>query len=132
MQFMVCKVHDRICGRPDINALLDQFVHEKQIFPELTEGYRETARLDITSLAYGSTYVPAKVAIEIQQENKPVKVVWDMREDRVENYVLINPQYLTYILYKKVMNMIQLHHSYHCSHIMIKNTSMLLELIAKL
>ena len=91
-----------ICGRPDINALLDQFVHEKQISPELAESYRETAKLKTTglhidSLAYGSTYVPAKVAIEMQEENKGVKVVWDMREDRIQNTVFINPQFPTYL-----------------------------------
>ena len=91
-----------ICGRPDINALLDQFVHENQISPELAESYRETAKLktkelNIDGLAYGSTYVPAKVAIEMQEENKCVKVVWDMREDRIQNTVFINPQFPTYL-----------------------------------
>ena len=42
-----------ICGRPDINALIDQFVHEKQISPELAENYRETAKLKTTGLDIG-------------------------------------------------------------------------------
>ena len=57
----------------------------------------KTTGLDIDSLAYGSTYVPAKVAIEMQEENKGVHVVWDMREDRIENTVFIKPQFPTYL-----------------------------------
>ena len=91
-----------ICGRPDINALLDQFVNEKQISPDTAECYRNTARnktefLNIDKLCYGSTYVPTKVAIEMQKDNHYTKVVWDSRQDRDEQTLCMNPQFPFYL-----------------------------------
>ena len=91
-----------IIGRADINALLDQFVHEKQISPKIAESYRETAKnqssnLDIENLCYGSTYVPSKIAIEMQQENHLVKVIIDSNDDNREEIYHIKPQFPLYL-----------------------------------
>ena len=69
-----------IYGRPDINALLDEFVKEKLIPKEFAESYCNTARSkmdgsDMNKMSYGATYVPAKITIQMQQENNYVKVL---------------------------------------------------------
>jgi hypothetical protein len=91
-----------IYRRADINALLDQFVNEKLISHETAAAYRETAKekakeFDDGKLCYGATYVPAVIAITMQKENQPVKVIWDMREDRTEETKLIKPQFPHYL-----------------------------------
>ena len=71
-----------IRGRPDINALLDEFVKESLIPAEFAETFRQTAKQrtlhhDIDDLISGGTYVPAEAAIRMQQHNKIVRVIWD-------------------------------------------------------
>ena len=91
-----------IRGRPDINALLDQFVNEEQISSETAKCYRNTAKsktkfLNIDKLCYGSTYVPTKVAVEMQKDKHCIKVVWDSRQDRNEQTLCIKPQFPFYL-----------------------------------
>lgn len=91
-----------ISGRPDINALLDQFIHEKHISPELAKNYRELARMkshdfDSDRLSYGSTYVPAKIAIQMQQEKQMVKIMLDANDNHTEETKYVNPQFPAYL-----------------------------------
>ena len=81
-------------GRPDINELLTQFVHEKDLCPEFANDYCELAQstpLDIENLSYGSTYVPIDVAIDIGVD-KTRNVLWDNGQSH-----FIMPCFPTYI-----------------------------------
>ncbi len=87
-----------IRGRPDINTLLNQFVKDELIPPQSAEVYRDTAKeltenLNIEKQSFGSTYVPASIAILMQQEINIVDVIWDCREDRVEDHQHMKPQF---------------------------------------
>ena len=69
-----------IRGCPNINALLNQFVKEELISPQFSEVYRGTAKertenLNIKEQSFGSTYVPARIAILVQQEINIVDVI---------------------------------------------------------
>ena len=70
-------------GRPNINELLTQFVHEQDLCPEFANSYRKLAQstpLDIENLSYGSMYVPIDVVIDIGID-KTNNVVWIMGRD---------------------------------------------------
>ena len=87
-----------IRGRPDINTLLNQFVKDELISPQSAEVYRDTAKgltenLNIEKQSFGSTYVPARTAILMQQEINIVDVIWDCREDRIEDHQHMKPQF---------------------------------------
>ena len=91
-----------IIGRPDINALLDQFVHEGQISPEIAESYRNTARIkskdiDIESLCYGATYVPPKIALQMEEEKKLTKVTIESNDVNAEESFYIKTQFPPYV-----------------------------------
>jgi hypothetical protein len=92
-----------LLGRPDINALLDQFVKEKAIPPEFAENIRAIARVknedfNITKYSYGATYVPAKVATSMQQEDHVIPVICNNTGDdetrTSKNMVPIFPKYI--------------------------------------
>ena len=77
-----------IRGRPDINALLDQFVKETLIPAEFAETLRQTAKqvtqhYDIDDLISGGTYVPVEAAIQMQQQEKFTKVILDGINDEI-------------------------------------------------
>ena len=87
-----------ICGRPDINTLLNPFVKDELVPPQSAEVYRDTAKeltenLNIEKQSFGSAYVPTKITILMQQEINIVDVIWDCREDRVEDHQHMKPQF---------------------------------------
>ena len=66
-------------GRADINALLTQIVHEKDLSLDMASKIRQIAEnspFDINKLSYGATYVPIDVAIDLGND-KLCDVVWD-------------------------------------------------------
>ena len=66
-------------GRADINALLTQIVHEKDLSLDMASKIRQIAEnspFDINKLSYGATYVPIDVAIDLGND-KLRDVVWD-------------------------------------------------------
>ena len=66
-------------GRADINALLTQIVHEKDLSEDAALNIRQKAEnypLDIDKFSFGATYVPIDVAIDLGNE-KTRDVVWD-------------------------------------------------------
>ena len=78
------------------------------------------------SLCFGSTYVPANVAIQMQQEKHMRKVIIDMNDTRSEETFYMQPQFPSYIY------PIQKSHEYGATPILTptlnhkeKNTSML-------
>ena len=77
-------------------------MNEEQISSETAESYRNTAKsktrfLNIDKLCYGSTYVPTKVAVEMQKDKHCIKVVWESRQNRNEQTLCIKPQFLFYL-----------------------------------
>ena len=77
-------------GRADINALLTQFVIEKELTPEIAANYRDLAQkmvLDEKKLSCGATYVPINVSSDIGI-NKCRDVIWDTT-GRPEKHVML-------------------------------------------
>ena len=78
---------------------------EKLIPFEYANNYRniaksQTRNIDMNDLCYGATYVPAKIAIQMQQTDHIVPVVWDgssnEEENKTENIICtlyMTPQY---------------------------------------
>ena len=68
-------LHENEClinkGRPDINALLSQFINEFKLNPNITASYRKVDNyipLDIDELSIGANYVTIKVDIIMQKQ----------------------------------------------------------------
>ena len=71
-----------IKGRADINALLIQFAHEKDLYPEIVVNCQKLVNkmtLVLNKLSYGASYVPVDVAIEMGLD-KSRDVYWDAQE----------------------------------------------------